>query len=293
MGKKLSQQENKSKDLSIVLLCAGKGTRFGEITSSLPKPLLKIDPSDQVLLEHTIHQLEQFNIEKIGIVKGHLSEQIRAYIHKITEDDEELRQRIAIIESKEQFQKGPLYSFLSITQNKDFYIPNQLYLAIPGDTYFETDILQNIIDTLKEHKEIAMNSPFIFYRTLKIKELLETVEHKENVRDKVISYVELNRDNLRKALIQIKTSKVKDLDENQEIEQIIPIVSIPYNIIEKIPKIIKHKPLNTLRGILNDLSSKGNNIIAINLSSKGHFFDIDKKSDLENLINYLKKRSGQ
>jgi NDP-sugar pyrophosphorylase family protein len=295
MGKKLSLQEkkNNSKDTSVILLCAGKGTRFGEITSSLPKALLKIDPLDQVLLEHTIHQLEQFNIEKIGIVTGHLSEQIRTYIHKITKDDEALRQKIVIIDSNDQYQKGPLYSFLSIRHTEDFYIPNQLYLVIPGDTYFETEILKNILDVVKKNKSTAMNSPLIFYRTLKVKELLEKVEHKEYVKDKSISYVELNQDNLRKTLIQIKTSKVRDFDEFRTIEQILPIISIPYNFIEKITNIIKEKSLNTLRGILNYLSSKGRNIIAINIPSKGFFCDIDKKSDLKNLRNYLKKRSGQ
>jgi len=293
MGKKLSQQENNSKDISVILLCAGKGTRFGEITSSRPKALLKIDPLDQVLLEHTIHQLEQFNIKKIGIVTGHLSEQIRTYIPKITKDDEALRQKIVIIDSNDQYQKGPLYSFLSITHTEDFYIPNRFYLAIPGDTFFETEILKNILDVVKKNKSTAMKSPLIFYRTLKVKELLEKVEHKENVKDKSISYVELNQDNLRKTLIQIKTSKVRDFGEFQVIEQILPVISIPYNFIEKITNIIKEKSLNTLRGILNYLSSKERNIIAINIPSKGYFFDIDKKSDLKNLITYLKKKSGQ
>jgi UDP-N-acetylglucosamine diphosphorylase / glucose-1-phosphate thymidylyltransferase / UDP-N-acetylgalactosamine diphosphorylase / glucosamine-1-phosphate N-acetyltransferase / galactosamine-1-phosphate N-acetyltransferase len=63
--------------MQAVILCAGKGTRMGELTRDLPKPLLSI--SNKTLLEHKLERLPDVVTEIILIV-GYLGDKIREKI---------------------------------------------------------------------------------------------------------------------------------------------------------------------------------------------------------------------
>ncbi|MGY4677041.1 NTP transferase domain-containing protein [Pasteurella sp. P03HT] len=59
--------------MNAIILAAGLGSRFKEITQKTHKALLPIDNIPNI--ERTIHYLKQANINEIYIVTGHLSEQ--------------------------------------------------------------------------------------------------------------------------------------------------------------------------------------------------------------------------
>lgn len=63
--------------MQAVILCAGKGTRMGELTLEVPKPLLTV--KGKTLLEHKLDQLPEVVTEIILIV-GYLGGQIREKI---------------------------------------------------------------------------------------------------------------------------------------------------------------------------------------------------------------------
>ena len=57
-----------------VILCGGRGTRLGELTRDIPKPLLPV--GGEVLLDKTIALLERDGIARVLLIAGHLGEQI-------------------------------------------------------------------------------------------------------------------------------------------------------------------------------------------------------------------------
>ena len=64
--------------MKAIILAAGKGERFGEITKTLPKPLIKL--GDTTLIEHNILLLKKHGFNDIVINVSHLSEMIIDYL---------------------------------------------------------------------------------------------------------------------------------------------------------------------------------------------------------------------
>ena len=66
MGIQLSQQKNNiKKNLVVVVLCAGEGKRFQEITHEIPKPLIKLETLNNIpLLQYTLNNLVSEGILK-------------------------------------------------------------------------------------------------------------------------------------------------------------------------------------------------------------------------------------
>lgn len=66
--------------MKAVILAGGKGTRLGELTKEIPKPMLPI--SGKPLLEYQIEWLKSYNINDIWITVNHLKESILDYFWK-------------------------------------------------------------------------------------------------------------------------------------------------------------------------------------------------------------------
>src|SRR5947208_5516524 len=60
--------------MKAVILAAGKGTRMGDLTNELPKPMLKVQ--GKPILQHIIEGLSQNGIRDIFIVTGYRAETI-------------------------------------------------------------------------------------------------------------------------------------------------------------------------------------------------------------------------
>ena len=63
-----------------LILCAGFGKRVAPLTDFVPKPLLKVQ--DKVLLDRSIHFLQNCGIRKININTHYLADQIKDFIKK-------------------------------------------------------------------------------------------------------------------------------------------------------------------------------------------------------------------
>src|SRR6266545_3702515 len=63
--------------MKAVILAAGKGTRMGELTQELPKPMLKV--RGKPILEHIILGLAGAGIRNVFIVTGYRAETIESY----------------------------------------------------------------------------------------------------------------------------------------------------------------------------------------------------------------------
>ena len=67
-----------NENLSIVILCGGKGERLHPITNDIPKPLIKI--KDKPILSYIIGHLERYNMRQFIVATGYKSYKIRNYI---------------------------------------------------------------------------------------------------------------------------------------------------------------------------------------------------------------------
>jgi NDP-sugar pyrophosphorylase family protein len=65
------------KDVRVVILAGGKGTRLKPYTKVVPKPLMPI--GDMPILEVVLRQLKSFGFEKITLSVSHLADLIRAF----------------------------------------------------------------------------------------------------------------------------------------------------------------------------------------------------------------------
>ncbi len=123
MGTQLSQPNNDLKNsLFTVILCAGEGVRFKEITYKTPKPLIKINVLDKKpILHYTIDLLIKLSVNRIAIVKGYLGNKIDEFIDILERENTDLKEILFMVDAKDEYKLGPLYSFLSITKNKQLF----------------------------------------------------------------------------------------------------------------------------------------------------------------------------
>jgi len=66
-----------------MILCAGFGTRLGELTKDTPKPLLKL--GNKPILEHTIRHLKRNGVSNIVINLHYMGDMIRSHFENIND----------------------------------------------------------------------------------------------------------------------------------------------------------------------------------------------------------------
>ncbi len=66
------------RDIPVVILAGGKGTRLRPFTACLPKPLVPI--GDKPILEVVLRQLANHGFKNVTLSLGHMSELIQAYL---------------------------------------------------------------------------------------------------------------------------------------------------------------------------------------------------------------------
>jgi len=60
-----------------VILCGGKGTRLGDLTEYVPKPMLNV--GDCPFFEHLMQEVSRYGFEEIVLLTGHLGEAFRPW----------------------------------------------------------------------------------------------------------------------------------------------------------------------------------------------------------------------
>lgn len=71
--------------MQAVILAGGRGTRLGETTDIIPKPLVKI--GDRPIIQHIIDRYRRYNVNDIIVAGGYLCEQLSDYFA----DDDQVR----------------------------------------------------------------------------------------------------------------------------------------------------------------------------------------------------------
>ncbi len=270
---KLSLPKNNLMDnIKSIILCAGEGTRISDFIPNIPKPLIKINHDP--ILWSLISNLIKSYISSIIIVTGHLKEQVESYIKLIIQKDNSLRNKILIINSGNDYKMGPLYSFLSITKEKSILKKDVIYLVFPGDTYFESNLIKELITSIKNNFSFIQNNSIIFYQELQGKNLKNP-----NTLNKSISIIKTEEQEPMEIVKEIEQIKLTSISESAYYKQLIPLFVFNYKFIENIIETEAKVSVKTIREIINILIKGKKMLYALCLKSNNRFFDIDTRLD--------------
>src|SRR5579863_22097 len=110
-----------------VILAGGKGTRLGEITRKVPKPMLPI--ADRPFLDYLIEMIERHGYEDILLLGGYLGEVLEAAYD---------RRRIGGATIRVMREKRPLGTAGALTVAGDALDPR--FLMMNGDAFFDINL---------------------------------------------------------------------------------------------------------------------------------------------------------
>ena len=91
---------------------------------------------------------------------------------------------------------------------------------------------------------------------------------------------------------EVQQRKLSEIDNNEEINQIVPLFVFNYRIINKIIETERKISATTIREILNHIIKHKNILYAVPIYPQYRYIDIDTKSDILSL-NQKKKGKGQ
>jgi NDP-sugar pyrophosphorylase family protein len=287
----LSPLENNIKHKIIcILLCAGEGTRISNHIGKIPKPLIRLTYiQNKPILYDTINKLLKFDIEKVIIITGYLKQNIEEYIKNLTTQSKQLSDKIILYDSDFEYQKGPLYSFLSITRSLYYFKEDITYILLPGDTIFDLEILYEILNQQYRVIDKYKSCCLIPFRKIRVS-ILKQIYKKSIDNSKVlITIAKIRTKNGQKYLKKIIQKNLSTLSKRKNMFQIIPCFMFNFNFMKKIITHSTKLKINTIREAINLVSKNGSEIYLHELNQNLHFFDIDTYQDLENL-NSIKKK---
>jgi len=132
------------KNLTVIILCGGKGQRLRPLTCDVPKPLVKI--KNKAILEYIIDHLLKFNVQNIIIASGYKNQLIKNFVKKNYKD-----KNIEVIDTG--VKTSILGRIKKITQKKEGE-----FLICYGDTLVDININRLIKFYLLNKKKIVISS---------------------------------------------------------------------------------------------------------------------------------------
>lgn len=117
--------------MKALILAAGKGTRFGEITKKIPKSLVLV--SGKPIIEYTLDSLPS-SIKEVYLVIGHLGDQIKKHLGK-----EFNGKKIKYIELKK------LTGTATAVWQAKKYLSKEKFLVLYGDDIYSKKELEKLV----------------------------------------------------------------------------------------------------------------------------------------------------
>jgi glucose-1-phosphate cytidylyltransferase len=131
------------KNLTVIILCGGKGQRLRPLTSEVPKPLVKI--KNRTILEYIINYLLKFNIRNIVVASGYKNKLIKKFI------SQKYKNKIDIMNTG--VKTKILQRIKKVVDQK-----NGNFLVCYGDTLVDININKLIKIYLSNKKKIIVSS---------------------------------------------------------------------------------------------------------------------------------------
>ena len=143
--------------MKTLILAAGKGSRTQGLTKNLPKSLFPLNDKKESTLSLLISNLAESNFNDVIIVGGYEIDKLRSEISKICPKP----CNFVIVDANPDYQKGPIYSFLSATNELNH---EEQFLLLPADSIFSSSIFKYI----KDHKFSKDKCHLFYYKTYTI-----------------------------------------------------------------------------------------------------------------------------
>ncbi len=126
--------------MECVILCGGKGTRMGESSEEIPKPLMKI--GDKPIIEKIIDHYAKYGVNEFILCLGHLGDKIRDHFSK-----NKTKYQIDLVDTGENSSKSE-----RLIQIKD-KLGERFFLSY-GDDLSDVNI-EDLVKFHKSHGKIA------------------------------------------------------------------------------------------------------------------------------------------
>jgi len=237
--------ENKLKEKVIaIILCAGEGTRIRDFSQNIPKSLIKIASlNESSIIDYLILSLTNLRIQKIVIITGYLGSQLKEHFSTDLIDNKSLKDKLTFIDSGQEYKKGPLYSFLSFTNNAKIFRKRSIFVLFPCDTIFENVLLKEIFKMAFLNLKLIKNFPSIFYKKLDTRLYREKYEQLNDTIPKSLSIIKTERvgkENILKKIIKTELHHVSE----KNIKLLIPVLFLNYYSVKHFQKISNLFPVN-------------------------------------------------
>ena len=125
--------------MKTLILAAGKGSRTQGLTKNLPKSLFPLNDNKDSILSFLINNLTEHDLNDFVIVGGYEIDNLRSEIGKICSKS----CNYVIVNANPDYQKGPIYSFLSATNE---LINEDQFLLLPADSIFSSSLFKYLKD---------------------------------------------------------------------------------------------------------------------------------------------------
>lgn len=203
----------KKKEIDLIILCGGKGTRLGKLTKKIPKPLIKFN--NIPFLDYLINYYKKYPINKIYLLAGYRGEEIFKRYHN---------KKFNFIDCEVVIEKKPLGTAGCLIQLKQKLSKN--FMVINGDSFVNYDfgkIIQN--ENFKKNKVLLVKN-----HNYKSNRKLSTL----SIKNKKITYSKNSKKNLMNAGIYFFNRKIFQYIKDKK------FISLEEDII---PKLIKNNKL--------------------------------------------------
>ena len=129
------------KDMTVVILAGGLGSRINEYTKNLPKPMIKI--AGKPIISHLINYYKSYGLEKIIIASGYKSKIIEDYFKK--------KKNIKVINTGIKTLTGTRIKKLSKYLSEIFFLTY-------GDGLSNVNLKHSLLSHIKSKKLITMTA---------------------------------------------------------------------------------------------------------------------------------------
>jgi len=117
--------------MKAMILCAGLGTRLGEVTQEVPKPLVKV--GSKPMLQWVIEKLKDAGVSSIVINLHHLAEQVRDFLENNNYFD---------LTIEFSYEEKLLGTGGGLRKVREFFSAESSFLLHNADVYSEIDLLE-------------------------------------------------------------------------------------------------------------------------------------------------------